>query len=63
MSFSRASRTESFLFDKSLTVLVREIDKRRMVRMARKKFEKYQDSVSVFVRCAILRQLREDEAE
>lgn len=56
----RRSRYESFLFDEKISVNIRAIDKKRIARICRKKFEKYQDSESIFIRCAILKLLREE---
>ena len=53
---------ESYLFDKRLGTSIRNYDYKRITRTVRKQYDKYQANENVFIRCAILKLLKEDEA-
>ncbi len=52
---------DSPLFDEKVSFNLRKVDRNKIRRIVRRNFEKYQDSESIFIRCAVLKQIREDE--
>jgi hypothetical protein len=47
-------------FEEKVSFNLRRADRKRIKRAVRRNYEKYQDSESIFIRCAILRLLREE---
>jgi hypothetical protein len=56
------SRDDTYLFDKPLSFNMRSSDYKRITKIVRRKYEKFQGSETLFVRCAILKLLREEGA-
>ena len=56
-------REECYLFDKKLGLAMRSSDYKKIKILARKHYDKYQANESNFIRCAIFKLIREEEAK
>jgi hypothetical protein len=56
-------REEFYVFDKHIGFCMRSSDYKKIKILARKQYEKYQANESNFIRCAILKLIREEEAK
>lgn len=55
-------REDYIILDKPFGFNMRSSDYKKMTKIVMKEYEKYQGSITLFARCAILKLIREEEA-